>query len=599
MEITRDEGVIFDNGRQPVEEKPTPENSKSLILFSSQTPVISIKPANNRSKPKDNSPSNLTPAIKELLKDYKLVVTKPKKEGATIHVDEIASKIARLYEQIRQVVDWKQENVLRRSAILRILKRSLIAKISSLTTTISIDIDYVAESLILELIRGGHLPNDEIPVEQIKVIGRVLKKYIFILENAPFTQNKEKFLLKKKVNFYNWLLEIAACEIEDILAPPQKENGLIKAMTLSMNERIRLVPNNLLTESEKRTLTYIAVCRTLFDLDDSYISFHILKYQYPDWNNPSEETTIKFASQIFNIAERIEKCLTHPLSRDFFNLCEKNDTVFTLLGDILDYYKKSPAKIPLVLADKRYFRKLIINFYNKRLKTLKTRLFRLAILSTLSVFVSNWFTYFIVEVPLAHLFYEGFNFWSAVVDFILPSLAMFILVAIIKPPGPGNLDKVIEASFNFVYQDQPKEIYEIKKQKKRRFFFNLIIGFFYLAAAVIFFGTVAWVFYIANIPITSVIFDTLTIAINVFAALVVRNKAKELTIKEKPSISEFFLDVLSLPVARVGNFLANKWKEYNVISVFFNYFIEMPLITFIEFVESWREFLKQEKADIH
>jgi hypothetical protein len=550
-------------------------------------------------QPTTERESVLTSPIVELIENYQKTVTLQKKEAATIHVDEIASKIARFYEQVRKVVDWKEENVLRRSAILRILKRSLIAKISSLTIVFPMDISYVAESLILELIRGGHLPNDEISVEQIGVIAQVLKKYTYILENTPFTQNKEQFLLKKKVNFYNWLLEIAACEIEDVLAPPNKENALIKAMTLLMNERIQVITKKPLSESQKRTLTYIAVCRTLFDLDDSYITFHILKYQYTDWLNPSKEFINQFASEIFNIAEKIEKYLTHPLSRDFFNLCEKNDTVFTLLGDILDYYKKSPSKIYLALGNKNYIRKLIIQFYNKRLKTLKTRLFRLAVLSTLSVFVSNWFTYFIVEVPLAHLFYEGFNFWAAATDFIVPSLAMFILVSIIKPPGTGNLNKVVETSFNFIYQGKEKEIYEIKTQKRRRFFFNLIIGFFYLTAAIAFFGIVAWVFYIANIPITSVVFDTLTIAINVFAALVIRNKARELTIKEKSSISEFVLDVLSLPVARVGNFLANKWREYNVISVFFNYFIEMPFVTFVEFVESWRQFLKDEKADIH
>ena len=544
--------------------------------------------------------SILTLPIVELIENYRLSIASKNKEGAaTIHVDEIASKIARFYEQIRKVVDWKEENVLRRSAILRVLKRSLIAKISSLSEIFPTDLNYMAESLTLELIRGGHLPNDEIPVEQIGVVAQTLKKYVYILEKAPFTENKNEPLLKKKVNFYNWILEIAACEIENILAPPDKENALIKAMTLLMSERIQVISDKPLGEPEKRTLTYIAVCRTLFDLDESYITFHMLKYHYPQWTNPPKEFIDQAAREIFNIAKRIEKYLKHPLSRDFFNICEKTDTVFTLLGDLLDYYKKYPSKITPVISNKNYLNKLFTQFYNKRLKSLKTRLFRLAIFSTLSVFLSNWVTYFIVEVPLAHLFYEGFSFWAMAVDFVIPSIAMFVLVVIIKPPSSENLSKVLQVSYKFIYREQEKETFQIKTKKRRRFFFDLIIGFFYLVACFFSFGIVAWVFYIAKIPKTSVVMDTMMIAVNVFAALVIRNKARELTVQEKGSFTEFVLDAVSVPVARVGNFFANKWREYNVITVFFNYFIEMPFVTFIEFVETWRQFLKDEKADIH
>ena len=40
---------------------------------------------------------------------------------AALEVDEVASKIAKAYEKVREVVDWKEENLLRRAAIERIL----------------------------------------------------------------------------------------------------------------------------------------------------------------------------------------------------------------------------------------------------------------------------------------------------------------------------------------------------------------------------------------------------------------------------------------------------------------------------------------------
>lgn len=541
----------------------------------------------------------LSPPINAFIKEYQEELSLSRKsEAATIHVDEIASKIARIYEKIRKVLDWKEENVLRRSAILRILKRFFISKISGITLTLTTDINQVAESLTLQLIRGGHLPNDEIAVQKIDLVAQALKKYLYILENAPFNETNAKFVFKKRINFYGWLLEVASCEIEDILARPIKENALIKAMTVAMSERIKIVPE-FLPEPQKRTLTYIAVCRTLFDMDDSFIIFHMIKHRYPQWENPSSQFLTEFTKNVFKIIDAMEKDLKHSLSRQFFNICERTDTIFTLLGDLIEHYQSNPLKIDAALTNKNHFKELIISFYNKRLATLKTRLFRLAIFSTLSVFISNWFTYFIIEVPVAYLFYERFNLVAAIIDFIVPSIAMFVLVAIIKPPSPANLDKVIEMSFNFVYHEDKKELFEIKLRKKRRFLFNFVITFLYFVGCLLSFGAVGWVFYIARIPKTSVVLDTLMIAVNVFAALVIKNKSRELTVKERTTFWEFILDNLSVPVAQVGNFLANKWKEYNVFTVFFNYFIEVPFVTFVEFIESWSQFVKERKADIH
>ncbi|MCL5090458.1 MAG: hypothetical protein M1514_00435 [Patescibacteria group bacterium] len=537
--------------------------------------------------------------IQRLISQYQEGIIKERTNSATIHVDEIASKVARIYERIRKIVDWKEENLLRRNAIERILKRSLISELSNLNFLFKINVSATAEELVLELIRGGHLPNDEISKIKIDKVKEVLDKYLYFLKNAPYTDGNFSFLLKKKVNFFDWVLEIAACEIEEVLTPLIEENSLIEAMTVLMNERLIFNPPESLSTEEKFIQTYIAVHRTLFDLDEAIISYHLLKLSYPEWTKPSEEFMTKTAQNIFIIKETISAHLTNPFGKDFFNICERTDTVFTLLGDFLEEYQNKPNELVEIIENKISFKKHLVKYYNERLNTLKSRLFKLGVFSTLSVFVSNWFTFFVVEVPLAHLFYEGFNALAAVVDFIIPSLTMFILVAMIKPPSESNLDKTIKMVFNFVYDDTDKEIYEIKPKKKRKFLTNIIIILLYLLACSVTFGAIAWAFYKATIPITSVIFDTIGIALNVFAALVIRNKAKEITVEERSSLWEFFLDILSIPVAEIGSWFANKWKEYNVISVFFNVVIEIPFVSFISFIEDWRQFLKERKADIH
>ena len=90
----------------------------------------------------------------------------PKKNVATIHVDEVASKVAAFYEKIRGIIDWKEEHLLKRRAIERILKRRLFSKLDLSNGNIFEDPN-IAEPLVLELIRGGHFPNDKIPESKI------------------------------------------------------------------------------------------------------------------------------------------------------------------------------------------------------------------------------------------------------------------------------------------------------------------------------------------------------------------------------------------------------------------------------------------------
>ncbi|MGI5826587.1 MAG: hypothetical protein ACOX50_04225 [Patescibacteria group bacterium] len=542
----------------------------------------------------------ISPPILKLIQLYEQgLKTQAKRHGAVVHADEIASKVARFYEKIRKITDWKEENVLRRNAIERILKRNLLAEISNFNTSIKVNTETIAEPLVLELVRGGHLANNTIPQDKIYQVTVVLNKYVHILKKAPAQQSTAPQNLKNKVNFFNWLIEIAACEIEETLAPPFKEDALIKAMTVQVGNRITVTPENSISVEDKMIQTYIATHRTLFDLDDAIIAYHLLQYHYEDWNDLDQKSLEKITQNISSLFKEIDKELKHPLSRDFLNICERIDTVFTILGDVLDHYKDTPEEIVATISDKNKFKQLITDLYNKRLATLKSRLFKLAIFSTLSVFISNWFTFFVVEVPLAHLFYEGFNLLAVAVDFIVPSLAMFLLVAIIKPPSPSNINQVIETLFNLIYNNEGQEVYEIKPKKKRHFINSFIINLLYVSVCIAVFGTIAWVFRIATIPISSVILDTLGIALNVFAALVIRNKAKELTIEEKTSFWEFIVDVISLPVAEIGSWLASKWREYNVVSVFLNVFFETPFVAFIGFLENWSQFLKEKKAGIH
>lgn len=541
----------------------------------------------------------LTAEMQHMLDSYIEGLQSAKKAVTPIHVDEIASHIARFYEQVRKVIDWKEDNVLRRSAIERALKRTLFLKLTGVSLRPDIDTYRVAFSVTSDLIRGGHLPNDEIPLEQVTLVDAVLKKYLYILRHAVFPTN-DMLPLKRQINFTYFIIELAAVDIEELLTNPVKERVLLQAMTQTLADRIGIIPKEGINDADKQTHVFIAASRTLFDLDDSYIIAQLLRFTYPDrWFSADEELMKELATEVPRIWIESGSILEHRISRQLYTIAERVDTVYMLLGDVLDEYKESPEELKALMQDKARFSEAISAAYSKRYTSLKSRLMRLAIFSTLSVFLSNWATFFIVEIPLAELFYEGFNLFTTLVDFIVPTVVMFALVSIIRPPPKENEARVLTTVYQFVYGDEKKKLYHVYMKRKRNTALSLIVAVLYLTLMFGVLGGVGYVFYISSMPITSVIFDTFTIALTFFAAVGIRNKSKELSVDDKTPVWEFFLDMLSVPIARIGSFLAAKWKEYNIIAIAFTFLVETPMVVVFDFIENLSQYLKERRAELH
>jgi len=453
--------------------------------------------------------------------------------------------------------------------------------------------------LILESIRGGHLPNNQIPQTRIKDVQNILEKYIYILKNISVAQNRGSSDVKLKVQFYNWLLEIAACEIEETLAPPYRENALINSMAQIMEERIRIKPEGSIPEAEKRIQIYIAVHRTLFHLDAPIISYRLLKWQHPDWVNMPASLYSQAAQNIFKLRQEVEAQLNYQWSNEFFKIGEKYNTVWLILGDILDQFKKKPLEISHKLADKEALNQMITEVYNARYKTLKSRLLRMSLYSALSVMIANLVSLFIVEVPVAKILYGGIKPWAMVADVVVPTLIMVGLVSAYRLPSKTNIDKVIEEIQNIIYHQEGEEIYEIRIKHGRRLITTIFIILLYLLGLIITVGGIIWILHAIKLPPTSVAVNTLLAAIMIFGAMVVRQRAKELAVEDRTTFLEFFVDFLSIPVGKIGQWLATKWKKYNIVSVFFTTLIDMPFFAFINFIENWSSFLKERKSEIH
>jgi len=539
--------------------------------------------------------NELSESTKKLISRYSLAKKKgiEKPSAPTLHVDEVAKKVAALYEQIRTIVDWKEEHLMRRAAIIRKLKRRFFdMELNNFSETKN-----AAESLILELIRGGHFANDKIEESKVNDVQKIINKYVFILKNNP--ENK---LGKAGLNFYGWLIDVSACEIEETLAPAIKEMALIDYMFGSMKEKIKVsekvFESGLLKKEDQDIQIYIAVCLALFKLDKPIISYNLIKYKCPGWQNANEQLVIKMSQNAFKLWREIEENLENPLANKFYNVCEKYDTPYLLMGDILSMNGATDAEKGI--TDPSVLEGLIKETYSKRLSTLKSRISRAAVYSTISIFVTKVLSLVLLEVLIEKaIFKENPSMVVLASDVLIPTLLMFAIVSSIKRPSKKNLNLVTMETMKVAYKKDVPDTYEIKMNRKKGPIIKTFLSLLYVLSAFVTFGVIYYVLDHFNFPITSIIIDVIFIAIILFAGTAVSKRAQELTMEpEKEGFLSFLSDVFFLPMQGLGRWISNKWKRHNALAALFNALIDMPFSAFVEFLEKWRYFIKERKEEI-
>jgi hypothetical protein len=521
-----------------------------------------------------------------LIQQYKEWYTSSqKKEGAaTVHVDEVASQVAAFYEKIRGIIDWREEHLLRRGAIERILKRRLFLRIGQ---------KIEAYSFVTELIRAGHFPNDKIEESKVELVQAALDKYIFIVEKSPAPKNE-----KNRMQLQDWLSSIAACEVEEILDPPRKERILIDYMTDLMKERIKF--KNGISENQINTQIYIAVHRALFKLDNSMIAYHLLKKRFPLWKILRQDATNKnileeITQNIYSIWDELEKELRHPLSEKFYRICERYDTPYLILGDILS---SDPMKAQERLDNPESLEAEIKRIYQVKLRQQKSKVSRTAFYSTASIFLTKIFIALLIELPIDK-YYNQFSPESLGLNIIIPPFLMVLLVATIRPPSKQNLEKVIMETMKITYAYDEKDSYTIKSSYKNKGI-RAFIFLFYAITFVMAFG-ITWLLLDAlNFTIASKVIFILFLSLISFAGTKVRERAKELSVeKDRENFFMSIIDWISLPFIQFGKWMSGQWARYNTVAVFILTLFDLPFQVFIELLEQWRVFIKEKKEEIH
>lgn len=527
-------------------------------------------------------------AIQKLFRIFEQSEKKKKKamatEGSKIEIGDTLSKMAFFYEKIRNAIDYKEEHLLRKNAILRILKRRFVS---------GIDTNLIAEPLIKELIQAGYLPNNQLPESKIHEVTAIINKYAALINQIYHIHNRGD-----RRQIFNWLISLCACEIEENLGYNITDHALIDFMYHLMDKRI-VIRGSKIKPEVRNIQIYVSILRTLMRYDADMLGYHIFLYYFPQWFHLNHASLEKIAMHIYKIQFKVKLQLENPLAERLNRVMRKYIAIFTIFKDII---KKDPSAVVHLVQDIEDLQTAVKKACNNKYKEIKAKLKRTSIRSIIYIFLTKMLIALILEIPYElFVIKSDLNFLPIGINIAFHPLLLFLIALAIRVPNEENTKKIFTGIKNIVYDYPEKNVqHYIKPPARRGWFITWLFRFFYLLTYVITFGTIIFVLYSLHFNIMGMVLFLLFISLVTFFGLRVRQGANELLVlDERPGIFSSLFTFMFIPIVRAGRWISVKFSKINVFVFFFDVFVEAPFKLIIDVFEDWSAYIKEKREEIY
>ena len=529
-----------------------------------------------------------------------------------IKVSTLISKVAFFYENVRNAVDYDEEHLLRKNAIARILRRQVVIE-GALKET---DAEKIATHLLTELIRGAYLPNNTIPETKIKETASLLEKYI-ILKNKIALKintdigihsdlNKAKNLINQKNNIIAWILSLAACEIEENLAPNKIKQMIVNNMFDSLSKNIKL-PADLPYDDDLAIQIYLSIDRNFLKFDEEMLNFVLFKYYNGEWLNINSTGTLsdaeisqieKIATNLIEIKRVINDQLIHPLAKQLTRIVRVYSLYFSILSETVE---NSPVKMYAELQNgEKAYTNALKKVCNKKYVKAKNRLWRAAVRSIIYIFLTKSIFVVLIEVPAIQWFGEKLNYVSLMINIAFPAVLLFFIVFLTRMPKEENTNKIISGIKEItILGGEKKQPILLRRPTKRKSFKSFIFNVIYaISFCVSIYFIIKLLTFINFNWVSITIFLFFLAFVSFFSILTTRGIKELMIIERKENFITFLIDLFYMPIILVGRWLSNNISKVNVFIFIFDFIIEAPFKVLVEIGEDWTKYVRERRDNM-
>lgn len=495
----------------------------------------------------------------------------------TISVSPVISKFATWYEKLRTAMEYREEEVILRAAIERILKRRLMLGGNAKTT---------AEPLIRELLWARYLAENSVPESIILKVEESIDLHLAL----RFAILKKHKISENIIN--EWISQLISADIENILKPNPEKEIIINFMFHVFRTHVSILDDN---EESKDAQVYIAIRKAFARDDEAFLRYFLFKQYFGELKKENLE---KISSDFNEGFKEINQQMAYPGREKAFNYIKRRTPAFLILEDVLRVNKGNAKAL---IANKDEFESLVLSTCNNRYKNISSKVRRAIVKSVIFVFLTKAVLALLVEGSYERYVYGRILWFSMALNVFIPPALMVFVGVLIKAPGEDNSRRILSQINTLLYEESPSlgSVLTFKKNPdKKRSISGEIFALLWLLAFFLSFGGLIYLLSRLNFNIVSQAVFIFFLAIVSFLSFRISRISGIYTVSEKQSFLTPVVDFLFMPVIRVGRYLTAEVSRLNFILLIFDFLIETPFKISFAFLEQWFIFLHSKRDEM-
>lgn len=532
-------------------------------------------------KPEPLSLSQYTRALLDSLKQIK-TLAKPD-ELSKIAVSQTVSFFALVYEKIRNAVEYREDHLIRRAAIERILNRRLMLNPEGKNE---------AEQVLRELLWARYFANGSLGGKELIDIQLIIDRYLAlkrkITKGRPM--DTQQFLSE-------FIMDLMTCEIEEKLSPEtaHRFSNYMFFIYQVLRKKIKIEG---LSEDQKDAYFLAALERSFRKSDQPYQRYHLFITFYKPIHTYSEKELEVYATKAPAIFKKIDETIENKYVESLTRFTRKQLPPFLILFSIL---KEKAADAEAILSDKNTLWKHVDEICREKYQQLNKRVRTLAIRSFIYVFLTKMVFALILEVPVSQWLYNEVNMRSIAINTLFPPFLMLLIVSVFKIPGEENTKNIFHRIIDIIDANVTFETnisYMPKKVAERKPL--LIFGFtvFYSLTFIVTLTLMYEGLLLLEFNMISIAVFIFFVSLVTFFSYRVKQIVNEYRLAEKDSILTPIVDFFFMPVLSLGKFFSGGLARLNFMIFILDFLIEAPFKLIFEVVEEWITFVRKRKEEI-
>ena len=507
----------------------------------------------------------------------------PTDEFSKLTVSQTVSFLALAYEKVRNAIEYREDHLIRRAAIERILKRRLSLNPQGKNES---------ENVLRELMWARYFANGSLGEQDIHDIEGIISKYIFI-------RNKLLHGRKNSAKTYiaDFLVELITAEIEEFLTPAesQKEADFGYYIFQTLKDKVKIED---VKESQKDTFLFIAIEKAYRKSDQAYQRYHLFRLFYKPLSEYSEKELEALLPKLPDIFKKIDQLIANPTVDKLVRFVRKQLPPFLIIFSII---RETKGDLKDLFTDKNKLWAKVEQVARDKYAQVRSRLNVLAFRSLIYIFITKMVFALILEVPVSQILYNHVNYIAIGINSLAPPIFMLFIILTVSVPGDDNTKRLFFRIIDIIDKDSTFEkttAFITKKVKNKRPI--LLFGF-----SILYISTFIVTLYLIHLMLQLVHFNLLSEALFIFFISVVaffayriKQIANMYRLTEKGSFFSPVVDFFFMPILSLGKLFSEGVSKINFFIVLFDFIIEAPFKLIIEVIEEWITFVRQKKEEI-